>query len=886
MIQLPVRTLRSDAAGVAGYAGAAAWTRHADLQRSLHCLEQALARDPNRVDLMFQRACTLQSLGCDDRTQSAYLGILERDPTHLGSLVNLGRHFASHRKHDAARIVFTHALAHHPQNADCHLHLGLIHYEAKEFAQARQCLDTALRLAPDHQLANVAISFVLQEAGDFEGAAAHRRRGLRNRSILPLPYYGTDAPVPVIKLSSAGTGNVPLQRLLDDRTFQTWIVVPEFYDSAQPLPPHHLVINAIGDADAAPVALEAARTLLAFTTAPVVNAPAAVAKTGRCANWERLGQIPGVVTPRACTLAREDLAAHDIESILASRGLEFPILLRSPGYHTGEHFVQVDTRQALTAELAALPGNELIAMQFLDLREADGKVRKYRVMIVDGKLYPLHAAISRHWKVHYFSADMAESDAHRREDAQFLQDMGSVLGQPAVQALHRIAEHLGLDYAGIDFSLNTAGEVVVFEANATMIVPVPDPDPRWDYRRAAVERIDSAMREMLLRRATQPAPSPAAPRTAEWATAPHAALSGNALNFSAGPGALPEDVLRQAQEAIFALPETGLSVLGMSHRSAWFEGLLEEAHRNARELLAVPPSHRIVFLQGGSSLQFSMIPMNFAPVGGPNPAYIQSGYWSAKAFEEANFARKLHEAWNGAGDGYRSLPATGDLTFDPAAPYLHYVSNETVEGLQFKRAPHAGVALIADMSSDLFSRPVDFREHAMVYAHAQKNLGPAGVTMCVIQEDLLEGAPDGLPPMLDYRTHVRCGSNYNTPPVFGIYVLTLVTRWLRDRVGGIEQIERRNESKAQRLYATLDRLGELVQLHARQPFRSAMNASFRFREQRLDEHFLNEAGRAGFTGLEGHRSIGGIRVSLYNAVPEAAVTQLCEFITWFASRYG
>lgn len=864
--------------------GLATRSRHATLEQSLRSLEQALGRDPASADLMFRRACTLQSLGWDDQVESAYLQVLQREPTHLGSLVNLGCHLASRRKRDAARIVFAHAVAHHPQHADGHFHLGLIHYLAKEFGQARSSLETALHIAPDHQFANIAMSFVLHEAGDAQGAAVHRRRGLHNRSVIPLPYYGAAAPVSVIKLTSACSGNIPLERLLDDRTFQTWIVVPEFHDCAQPLPPHELVINAIGDVDAAPGALKAAQSLLAFTRAPVINAPGEVAKTGRCANWERLREISGVVTPRACTLPREAFLADDIESVLASRGIEFPILVRSPGYHTGEHFVRVQTSEALAADIAKLPGKELIAMQFLDLRDVDGKVRKYRAMIVDGQLYPLHAAISPLWKVHYFSADMAESDAHRREDARFLEDMAGALGLPAVQALQRIAQCLGLDYAGIDFSLNAAGEVVVFEANATMVVPRPDPDPRWDYRRAAVERIDGAVRRMLLRRA---APPPARCTHMQASAEPRPTLSRNALNFSAGPGALPEEVLRQAQEAMIAVPETGLSVLGMSHRSAWFVDLMEEAHRNVRDLLAVPPSHRIAFLQGGSSLQFSMIPMNFASAGGPEPAYIRSGYWSARALEEGKRARRLHEAWSGDRDGYRSLPVAEELIVDNTAPYLHYVSNETVEGLQFERAPYrVGVPLIADMSSDLFSRQVDFHEHAMVYAHAQKNLGPAGVTVCVIRDDLLAREPDALPPMLDYRTHVRYGSNYNTPPVFGIYVLTLVTRWLRDRIGGIERIEHMNESKARRLYTTLDGLGDMVELHAKKPFRSAMNASFRFREHRLDERFVQEAARAGFTGLGGHRSIAGIRVSLYNGISEAAVAQLCEFITWFASHYG
>jgi phosphoserine aminotransferase len=865
----------------------AAWGHHEELERSLRCLEQALSRNPSSLELRFQRACTLQALGCRDQFQSEYLEIIKRDPTHLGSLVNLGRHLASQHKSGAARLLFSHAVAHHPESPECHLHLGLIHYQAKEHSRARDRLQTALRLAPDHQLAHFCLSFVLQELGDETGAATHRRLGLKGRCVIALPYYGKDAPVVVVKLTSATTGNAPVERFLDDRTFQIWIVVPEFYDPRQPLPPHQLVFNAIGDFDAVPGALRAAESVLALTSARVINQPAAVAQTGRCANWSRLAGLPGVVAPLACMLPARSFLTDDIEQVLAQKGILFPILVRSPGYHTGEHFVQARTKEELSVKLAGLPGSDLIAMQFMDLREPDGKVRKYRVMIIDGQLYPLHAAISYHWKVHYFSADMVDCGAHRQEDARFLEDMPRTLGEPALKALHGIAECLGLDYAGIDFSLTAAREVVVWEANATMVVPPPDPDPRWDYRRGAVERIDKAVRRMLLARAGR---MPAGPEAAPAPSVPLPTLPRNALNFSAGPGALPEEVLQQAQQAIIALPETGLSVLGMSHRSAWFEAILTEAHGNLRELLAIPSSHQIVFMQGGSSLQFSMIPMNFARSDGPRPAYVRSGYWSAKAIEEAHQARPLREAWSGADDGYRCLPEADDLVIDDDAPYLHYVSNETVEGLQFKRTPHPSdfphIPLIADMSSDFLSRPVDFGRHAMVYAHAQKNLGPAGVTVCVIRNDLLERVPEGLPPMLDYRTHVRCGSNYNTPPVFAIYVLTLVTRWLRDRIGGIGQIGRITDAKSTLLYATLDRLGDQVRIHAKSPYRSTMNVSFRLGDARLESRLVEEAEHAGFTGLAGHRSLGGIRVSLYNAVNEAAVSQLCEFLTWFVTRRG
>jgi phosphoserine aminotransferase len=363
-------------------------------------------------------------------------------------------------------------------------------------------------------------------------------------------------------------------------------------------------------------------------------------------------------------------------------------------------------------------------------------------------------------------------------------------------------------------------------------------------------------------------------------------FTSNELNFSAGPGALPEPVLREAQDAIVALPETGVSVLGMSHRSEWFESILAESEANLRALLGIPRRYAVLFLQGGSSLQFSMIPMNFAKAG-RCAAYVKSGYWSAKAIEEARCVAPLEVAWDGSADHYRTLPNPGQITIRDDAPYAHYVSNETIEGLQFRQGPSfASVPWIVDMSSDFLSKPVNVEDHAMIYAHAQKNVGPAGVTICVIDRELLRSIPAGLPPMLDYRTHVAHHSNYNTPPVFGIYVLTLVTRWLRSGIGGLSTMAAINRSKAATMYRTLDQLTDLIDPHADPAFRSTMNATFRFRDERLDSMFLAAANEEGFQGLAGHRSIGGIRASMYNAVSERAVDHLSEFLRQFCGAHA
>jgi phosphoserine aminotransferase len=357
----------------------------------------------------------------------------------------------------------------------------------------------------------------------------------------------------------------------------------------------------------------------------------------------------------------------------------------------------------------------------------------------------------------------------------------------------------------------------------------------------------------------------------------------NALNFSGGPGALPEAVLQQTRQAIEALPETGISVLGMSHRSDWFRAILDEAELNLRYLLGISDDYALTFLQGGSSLQFAMIPMNFAAHATAPPEYVNAGYWSAKATAEAAKVTPSKVVWDGRASGYRQLPVLHALDVDKSAAYLHYVSNETVEGLQFPVCEQAlAVPLIADMSSDFLSKPIQPNVFSMMYAHAQKNLGPAGVTVAVIERGLLERIPDGLPAILDYRTHVTHGSNYNTPPVFAIYVLTLITRWLRFEIGGMVAMQGINERKAQRLYATLDALGDAVAIHAERRWRSQMNVAFTFGDARLDEAFVVAAREQGIVGLEGHRSIGGLRASLYNAVTEQAVDTLSAALTEFS----
>ena len=361
----------------------------------------------------------------------------------------------------------------------------------------------------------------------------------------------------------------------------------------------------------------------------------------------------------------------------------------------------------------------------------------------------------------------------------------------------------------------------------------------------------------------------------------------NELNFSGGPGALPASVLHQAQQAVAALPETGLSVLGMSHRSDWFRDVIDETERNLRALLVIPDDYHVLFIQGGSSLQFSTLPMSFLRGTGGTAEYIVSGYWSAKAPPEARLEGDTRIVWDGASEGYRSLPAAGELRLSPDAAYLHYVSNETVEGVEFSETPGLpGVPLVCDMSSNMAAAPLDVSRYDLIYAHAQKNLGPAGITVVILRDSFMQRAASPLPSMLDYRVHAQARSLYNTPPVFAIYVLMLVTRWLRDDIGGLAAMAALNRAKAEQIYGALDAHPDFYRVHALRPHRSTMNVAFRLPDATLEAQFLRAAAEAGFAGLEGHRSIGGLRISLYNAVTLQATTTLAAWMSEFQRQHA
>ncbi|MFV2067182.1 MAG: 3-phosphoserine/phosphohydroxythreonine transaminase [Pirellulales bacterium] len=359
------------------------------------------------------------------------------------------------------------------------------------------------------------------------------------------------------------------------------------------------------------------------------------------------------------------------------------------------------------------------------------------------------------------------------------------------------------------------------------------------------------------------------------------------FNFSAGPAVLPEPALAEAQRDLMALPGVGASVLEISHRSATFKKILEQTLDDLRSLLAIPDGYHVLFLQGGSRLQFSMVPMNLLRGSGRSADYLLTGSWGNKAIAEARKEGDVRVAWDGKASNYDRLPQPDALDLDPQAAYVHFTSNETIQGVQFPREPDVGsVPLVCDASSDFLSRPLAIDRYGILYACAQKNAGPAGVTVVIVREDLLAAVPDPLPGMLDYRLHVQHGSLYNTPPVFGIYFVGLIAKWLRHDVGGLDAMAEQNGRKAEWLYTVIDQSNGFYRGHAQPECRSVMNVTFRLPSELLEKEFLEQAQSEGLVALGGHRSVGGIRASIYNAMPETGVKKLRDFMQAFHRQHA
>jgi phosphoserine aminotransferase len=357
------------------------------------------------------------------------------------------------------------------------------------------------------------------------------------------------------------------------------------------------------------------------------------------------------------------------------------------------------------------------------------------------------------------------------------------------------------------------------------------------------------------------------------------------FNFSAGPAILPEEVIKEAQENLFMLPGVGMSVLEISHRSKTFDKIIGEAKEDLRKLLGISEDYDVLFLQGGASLQFSMVPLNLMPPA--NKAdYIVTGVWSKKAVKEAKRVGTVNIAASTEQDGFTSIPKQEELKLDADASYVHYTSNNTIYGTQWHTEPEVGnVPLVCDASSDILHKKLDVNKYALIYAGAQKNMGPSGVTVVIIRKDMLARSQDSLHTMLNYKIHVENDSLYNTPTVFGIYIINLVAKWLC-RLGGLDEMYKINKEKADVLYNCIDQSGGYYKGHAKSDSRSLMNITFRLGSEELEKKLISEATAAGFDGLKGHRSVGGLRASVYNAFPKKGVEELVSFMKEFQRKNG
>ena len=459
------------------------------------------------VAQLVERATLLAEMGRGLEARNDHLRALEIDPANRQNLFGLGKLLVAAKQRKAAEMVYAEAVKFHPEDIVFRVNLGSVLLESEKPAEARVHYEAALGIEPDFPEAHGGMFYALTELGEPETARMHQRKAFGHKALFKNPYRGSAKPIPVLLLVSSTGGGTPIEKLIDDRVFETHVLVADFYDKKRPLPPHRFVFNGIGDCDVAAEALTAAEELLTQTSAPVLNLPAAVWASSRMEAARRLSDVPGLITPAIARLPYAALAGRDGVAALAEKGFRFPLLLRAPGFHMGRHFVRVDSAEALSTAVAALPGAgraeaELLAIEYLDAQRADGWTRKYRVMMVGGELYPLHLALSRDWKIHYFSADMAENAENRAEDAEFLANMPGVLGKKGMETLRGVQARLGLDYGGIDFGLNERGEILLFEANSTMVVEQPVGDERWDYRRRAVERIHGAVHDLLIRAGT------------------------------------------------------------------------------------------------------------------------------------------------------------------------------------------------------------------------------------------------------------------------------------------------------------------------------------------------------------------------------------------------
>ena len=426
-----------------------------------------------------EQARRFLELGQFQQAKDAYLAVLLADRYHPEGMLGLAEVFIAFKDFASARVVLARAVERHPDAAVLQSALGGVLLEVDDPLAAREAFAAALRIDPRHRKAWCGLGIVFERAGDLQRADAAWREAFRDGGPAISTYRGQGEPVRMLLLWSAVDGNVPINPILDDRIVQWATLFVESYEANMALPPHDVVFNAVGNADLSTRALDKAEEIVRATSAPIINHPMHVRQTGRVAVAERLRDVPGVVTPRVTRMPRAEL--------LAASNHVFPMLVRTPGFHTGEHFLRIESEVSLAEEIADLPGDELLLIEYLDTRGSDGIFRKYRVLTIDGKLYPIHLAASRNWKVHHFSADCQA--ACLNEEQVFLGDIETALGSVVLCALERAAHVLALDYGGIDFAIDSAGRVVIFEANPTMRLASNAPGAIEAARRMILQRI-------------------------------------------------------------------------------------------------------------------------------------------------------------------------------------------------------------------------------------------------------------------------------------------------------------------------------------------------------------------------------------------------------------
>ena len=487
------------------------------LDEAVACYQRALQISPDFAEAHYNLGNTLQELGQLEPSARSYRRALEIRPDYSEAYYNLANVLQELRQLDEAVKCYLQALEiksafarteRHsellkklkPDETIAHVNLGNVLLDMGNLTEAEKHFAIALRLDPESELAHQGMACLLQRNGNEVASRFHRDIGFGKQPLSTVTYRGRSQPLQLLVLGSALEGNMPWRFLIDREIFRTTLMAVEYFDKSLPLPSHQLVLNAIGDADICQPGLEIANRLIEKTQTPILNHPQAVLQTGRLMNAKRLGILPGVITPRMALISKQDVDTGNVWKILDLEGLKFPLLLRPPGFHGGNYFVCVNNSAQFKAAFESLPGENQLAIEFLDSSSENKLFKKYRVMCINGSFYPIHMAISKKWKVHYFSSDMDEKAEFRKEEEMFLNEFSTFLGADAISALEKIGQKLGLDYCGIDFGMDSNRNLLVFEANATMLISQTCNESQWNYRREATNNALDAAKKMFSER--------------------------------------------------------------------------------------------------------------------------------------------------------------------------------------------------------------------------------------------------------------------------------------------------------------------------------------------------------------------------------------------------